>query len=125
MSDRVIRVLETGDADEVSDMKLAMEIGEILQKEYPSHPWVVGFQSRNLVVRHLSIASEVERLIGRSGFASLLPREKLGTPKEIRDSVVEFGGQLLEAFNLPRGPWDGRLPEVPLAWRHGQDGNFT
>lgn len=125
MSNRVVRVLESGDADEVSDMKLAMEIGDVLQKEYPNHPWVVGFQSRSLVIRHLSIASEVERVIGKSGFASRLPREKLGTAKEIRASVVEFGGQLLEAFKLPRGAWDGRLPEVPLAWRHGQDGNFT
>lgn len=124
MSDRVVHVLERGDADEASDMKLAMEIGDVLQKEFPNHPWVVGFQSRNLVIRHLSIASEVERVIGRSGFASRLPRERLGTPKEIRASVIEFGGQLLEHFKLPRGPWDGTLPTVPL-WRHGQDGNFT
>src|SRR6266478_3098394 len=113
MNDRVVRVLEEGDADEASDMALALEIGDVLQKEYPSHPWVVGFQSRALVIRHMSIASEVERVIGRSGFASLLPRDKLGTPKDLRASVIEFAGQLLEAFDLPRGPWDGRLPKVP------------
>lgn len=124
MNDRVVKLLEAGDADESSDMALAMEIGEALQKEYPNHPWVVGFQGRSLVIRHLSIASEVERIIGRSGFASRLPREKLGTPKEIRASVIEFGGQLLEAFKLPRGPWDGTLPQVPN-WRPRQDGNFT
>lgn len=123
MNDRVVRVLENGNADEASDKQLAMEIGEILQKEYPNHPWVVGFQGRGLVIRHLSIASEVERLIGRGGFASLLPPDKLGTPKEIRQSVIKFAGELLEAFDLPRGPWDGRLPKVP-GWNHKQSEHF-
>jgi hypothetical protein len=122
--DRTVRVMEFGDADELSDMELAMYIGDLLQKEYPNHPWIVGFQGRGLVLRHLSIASEVERVIGRSGFASLLPREKLGTHSEIRKSVIEFGGQLLEAFGLPRGPWDGRLPTVP-AWQHKQASHFS
>lgn len=122
--DRVTRVIEFGDADEFSDMQLAEYIGNELQKEYPNHPWIVGFQGRSLVIRHLSIASEVHRMIGREGFASLLPRNKLGSPKEIRKTVMEFGGSLLEAFGLPRGPWDGRLPVVP-AWKHKQTQNFT
>jgi len=121
--ERVVKVIEFGDADEVSDMELAMYIGDILQKEYPSHPWVVSFQSRGLILRHLSIASEVQRVIGREGFASLLPRENMTTPGEIRKNVVRFAGELLEAFDLPRGPWDGRPPKVP-DWRNGQDGNF-
>ena len=123
MNDRVVKVIEFGDAEEASDMELAMQIGDVLQKEYPSHPWVVGFQGHGLVIRHLSIASEVERIIGKSGFSSLLPRDKLGTPKEIRASVVEFAGQLLEAFDLPRGPWDGRLPKVPM-WERGKSSDF-
>lgn len=122
--DRVVKVLEPGDKDELSDMELAMYIGDILQKEYPNHPWVVSFQGRGMILRHLSIASEVARVIGREGFASLLPRENLGTPKQIRQSVVRFAGELLEAFDLPRGAWDGRAPKVP-DWRNKQDSNFT
>jgi hypothetical protein len=122
--DRVVKVIEFGSADEASDMELAMYIGDLLQKEYPNHPWVVSFQGRGLILRHLSIASEVSRVIGKDGFASLLPRESLGNPKEIRQSVVKFAGELLEAFSLPRGAWDGRPPVVP-DWRHKQDGNFT
>lgn len=119
-----LRVLEFGDADEVSDMELALEVGHILQREYPNHPWIVGFQGRGLVIRHLGIASEVARVIGREGFASLLPRDRLGTPKEVRHSVVMFAGELLEAFGLPRGAWDGSLPIVP-DWKHKKDRDFT
>ncbi len=124
MTDRVVRILEFGDANEFSDMQLAEYIGDELQKAYPNHPWIIGFQGGALVIRHLAIASEVSRVIGKEGFASLLPRNKLGTPKEIRKSAIEFGGQLLEAFSLPRGPWDGRLPIVPN-WKPKQAQNFS
>ena len=115
-----MRILESGDPDEISDMQIALQVGEALNKHYPNHPWVVGFQGRGLVIRHLSIASEIMRVIGKEGFAACLPREKLGTPKEIERTAVEFGGRLLEAFGLPRGSWDGSLPIVPREWVYGQ-----
>jgi hypothetical protein len=119
-----LRVLEFGDADEVSDMELSLHIGKVLQRVYPNHPWIIGFQGRALVLRHLAIASEVTRVIGRSGFASMLPRERLGTPKQVTRSAVMFAGQLLEAFGLPRGPWDGSLPTVPN-WNRNKERSFT
>jgi hypothetical protein len=118
------RVFEEGDADEASDRDLAMEIGKILMRAYPNHPFVVGFQGRGLVIRHLGIASEVHRVIGREGFSTLLPREKLGTPKALNHAVIMFAGELLEAFGLPRGPWDGEPPIVPHYWRHRQERDF-
>lgn len=124
MTDRIVHVLEQGDLDEASDMQLAQYIGDELQKAYPNHPWIISFQGRALVIRHLAIASEVARIVGREGFSSLLPREKLGTPKQIRHTVIEFGGALLEAFGLPRGAWDGRLPVVPN-WNRKQSSDFT
>jgi hypothetical protein len=114
-------VLEYGDADEVSDMELALRVGETLEKYYPNHPFVVGFQGRGLVIRHLAIASEVSRVLGREGFCSLLPADKLGTPKEVTRTVVNFAGALLEAFGLPRGAWDGRIPVVPSEWTVRQE----
>lgn len=119
-----IRVLEHGDADEVSDKDLAVHIGQILERHYPNHPWLIGFQGRGLVIRHLAIASEMARVIGREGFATLLPREKLGTPKEVTHAAVMFAGELLEAFRLPRGAWDGRPPVVPAAFKYKQDRDF-
>lgn len=119
-----VHVLERGDPDESSDMALAIDIGQVLQKVYPSHPWIVGFQGRGLVLRHLGIASEVARVIGREGFSSLLPREKLGTPREARHAAIMFAGELLEAFGLARGAWDGTPPTVPN-WKRRQERDFT
>src|ERR1700733_13193085 len=101
-----------------------MDIGKALNDAYANHPWIVGFQGRGLVVRHLAIASEVARVIGKEGFSSMLPRDKLGTPSQVAHSAMVFGGQLLEAFGLPRGVWDGTPPQVPDAWKHKQQGRF-
>lgn len=119
-----IRLIEGGDADEASDRDLAIHIGQVLERHYPNHPFIIGFQGRGLVIRHLAIASEMARIIGREGFATLLPREKLTTPKEVTHAAVMFAGELLEAFQLPRGAWDGRLPIVPRQWKHKQDRAF-
>ena len=118
-------VLEAGDPEELSQMELAQRVGEALNKAYPNHPWVIGFQGGGIVVRHLAIAGAVANALGKEGFASLLPKNKLGTPDEIRDSAVKFGGELLEAFELKRGPWHGEEPQVPKSWRYRQTSNFT
>lgn len=118
-------ILDSGEADEASDRDLAIEIGQILMKTYPNHPFVVGFQGRGLVLRHLGIASEVARVIGREGFSSLLPRERLGTPRQARHAAITFAGELLEAFGLRRGPWDGEPPVVPRTWYRKQSRDFT
>ena len=120
-----MRILEKGDAAERSQMELAMDVGKALMEHYPNHPWGVGFQGGGIVIRHLVIAGAVAEEIGREGFASLLPKDKLGTPKEVQRSAVEFGGQLLEAFGLKRGAWHGELPIVPVSWRFRQEKGFT
>lgn len=119
-----VGILERGDDDEASDRDLAVRIGQALEQHYPNHPWIIGFQGRALVLRHLAIASEVHRVLGRDGFASLLPKDKLGTHKEVMQSAIKFGGELLEAFQLPRGAWDGRLPIVPAGWRPKTEQRF-
>jgi hypothetical protein len=106
-------VIEKGDPDEQSDMAIAMQVGDALQRHYPDHPWVVSVQGKAIIIRHLAIAAEVAAKIHREGFGAVLPKDKLGTPKEITRSAVTFGGQLLEAFQLPRGKWDGRDPICP------------
>ena len=82
------------------------------------------FQGRAIVVRHLAIASEVARVIGREGFSAMLPRDKLGTPKAIAHTTMVFGGQLLEAFGLKRGAWDGTPPSVPKGWKRKTESAF-
>ena len=116
--------VEAGDVDEVSDMELAKAVGDTLCKCYPNHPWLVSFQGRAIVVRHLAIASEVARVIGREGFSAMLPKDQLGTPKAIAHTAMLFGGQLLEAFGLKRGAWDGTAPTVPATWKRKTEAKF-
>jgi len=108
-----MELLERGNPDEWTELQLSVQVGEALNRHYPNHPWVIGFQGRAIIIRHLAIADSVARKIGRQGFGALLPREKMGTPKEVARQAVMFGGQLLEAFGLPRGAWDGRDPVCP------------
>ena len=117
-------MIEIGDPDEVSDLNIAKSVGDTLCKFYPDHPWLVSFQGRAIVVRHLAIASEVARVVGREGFSAMLPRDKLGTPKEIAHAAMLFGGQLLEAFGLKRGAWDGTAPIVPTTWKRKTESKF-
>ena len=103
------------DPQEASDMALATEVGKVLNEHYPDHPWVISVQGGSLVLRHLSIAGAVAMATGEAGFSSLLPREKLGTPREVGKTAVRFGGELLEAFGLKRGAYRGEPPHVPVA----------
>ena len=120
-----MHIMERGDPEERSHMELALEVGRALNEHYPNHPWIVGFQSGGIVIRHLVIAGAVAETIGREGFASLLPKDKLGTPKEVHRSAVEFGGQMLELFGMPRGAWHGKQPIVPVEWRYRQERNWA
>ena len=118
------QVIEQGDPEELTQLELAQKVGDALNKAYPNHPWVIGFQGGGIVVRHLAIAGAVAQEIGREGFSSLLPKNKLGTPDEVRASAIRFGGELLEAFGLKRGAWQGEPPTVPASWRYKQTSNF-
>ncbi len=108
-----MEIIEHGDVQEASDKAMAIEIGMYLQKFYPNHPFIVGFQGGALVIRHIPIASEMARVFGREGFCTMLARHSCDTPSELRHEVMLKAGELLEAFGLPRGPWDGRPPVVP------------
>jgi len=119
-----MHVMEQGEPEEASQLAIALAVGEALNEAYPNHPWVVGFQGGGIVIRHLIIAAEVEKVIGKGGFSSLLPKDKLGTAKQIRRSAIEFGGQLLESFALPRGAWDGECQPIVPAWQHGKHKDF-
>lgn len=115
MSDRGLIVhIEKGDPGESRDLELSKAIMDKLQEHYPNHYWVVSFAGGNLIVRHLLIAAFVSLETGKDGFGSLLPRDKIGTVQEAQAQALKFAGELLEAFKLPRGPWDGESqPVVP------------
>jgi len=39
-----MHVMEQGDLEELSQLELAKQVGEALNKHYPDHPWIIGFQ---------------------------------------------------------------------------------
>jgi len=124
MSDIV--VVEQGNEDEGGYVALGCQIAHELGKAYPLHPWQVSFQGGAMVVRHEHINAFVGGALKREGFGYLLPKDKLGSHKEVVHSAVLAGGAMLELFGYPREKWDGeRLPEVPKDWKPRQEANFA
>jgi hypothetical protein len=126
-------VMEEGDPDEQSDMAIARQIAHALNKHYPDHLWQISVQGGGIVLRHHSISMVAAAFLRREGFSFLMPREKMGTPKEIEESAVRAGGSMLELFGLPRGRAPTPDPDalaasglvkIPADWKKGQQRNF-
>lgn len=116
-------IIERGDPDEALDLEKARQVGEVLCKHYPNHPWIVSFQGRALIVRHAAISNAVVMQLGRDGFGFVLKHNNLPTSSSLAHNAMIAGGQMLEAFGLKRGPWDGSAPVVPKEWKRRQE-NF-
>lgn len=123
-SGHVITV-EKGDPDEQSDMAIARQIAHALNKHYPGHPWTVHVQGRGIILRHTLISAVAGAFLRKEGFSYLMPRHKMGTPKEIETSAVNAGGSMLELFSLPRAADTGLLPLVPKHWVRKQQKDFA
>jgi hypothetical protein len=115
-----ISLIERGDPNELLDMDKAKEVGETLCQHYPNHPWIVCFQGRALIVRHAAINDTVVDEMGQHGFGFVLKHLDAYSSSDLAHNAVMAGGQLLEAFGLPRGAWDGRKPVLPSGWRRGK-----
>ena len=120
-----MRIIETGAPEESSDLALAMDVWTQLNKAYPDHPWQVSFQGGALVVRHAVINAYAADTLKRDGFGFLLPKDKLGTHKEVVTSAIQAGGMMLERFGMKRGKWDGADPVPPKEWLPKQESNFS
>lgn len=118
-------IIEAGDQDEQGDMAIARQVSHALNQHYPGHPWVVTVQGRGIVLRHQMISMVAGAFLRKEGFSFLMPRNKMGSPREITKSAVNAGGQMLELFGLPRGQDTGQLPEIPRDWRARQTRGFA
>lgn len=107
--------MEEGDADEQSDMAIARQIAHALNKHYPDHLWQVSVQGRGIVLRHHAISMVAGAYLKREGFSYLMPRDKMGTPKQIEESAVSAGGNMLELFGIRRGRAEVPTPEGMVA----------
>lgn len=126
--------MEEGNADEQSDMAIARQVAHALNKHYPDHLWQISVQGRGIVLRHAAISMVAAAYLRREGFAYLMPREKMGTPKQIEESAVSAGGNMLELFSIPRGRAEHPTPElmvaaglvvIPKDWVRKQHKNFA
>lgn len=120
-----IRLIEQGNADEALDLQKAQEVAQTLEKHYPNHPWLISFQGRALVVRHLAISDLVRNSLGRDGFGFVLKHLTSYSASDLAKNAVMAGGQMLEAFGLKRGAWKGEEPVVPAGWKRKQPGTFN
>lgn len=120
-----IRLIEPGDANESLDLQKAQEVAHTLEREYPNHPWLVSFQGRVLIVRHLAISDLVRIDLGRDGFGFVLKHWDASTASELARNAMLAGGQMLEAFGLPRGAWKGEPPQVPIGWKRRDARTFN
>lgn len=121
----LVITVEKGDPDEQSDMGIARQIAQALNKHYPGHEWSVSVQGRGIVLRHKMISVVAAAFLRREGFSYLMPRTKMGTPKEIEASAVSAGGHMLELFSLPRAADTGLLPIIPKDWKRKQQKDFA
>jgi hypothetical protein len=126
--------MEEGDPDEASDMGVARQIAHALNKHYPDYLWQISVQGRGLVLRNHSISMVAAAFLRREGFAYLMPREKMDTPKNIEESAVRAGGAMLELFSLPRGRAPipdpdalaaSGLVKIPADWVQKQQKKFA
>lgn len=106
-------------------MQLARQVAAALNRHYPGHPFVVDVQGGGIIIRHLLIGIVADAVLRRKGFGYLLPRHKMGTPREVEHSAVQAGGSMLELFGLPRGKWTEQLPVPPTDWISGQQRGFA
>jgi hypothetical protein len=120
----VSEIIEAGDANESLDLQKAREVAHTLEKIYPGHPFLVSFQGRVLVVRHMLISALVRSALGRDGFGFVLKHLESHSASDLAHSAMVAGGQMLEAFGLPRGKWDGRAPTVPSGWTRKKPETF-
>jgi hypothetical protein len=130
----LIITMDEGDDDESSDMAIARQLGAALNKHYPDHLWQVSVQGRGIVLRHAAISMVASAFLRREGFSYLMPREKMGTPKEIEASAISAGGNMLELFSIPRGRAEYPTPEemvihgcvvIPAHWKRRQQQDFA
>lgn len=120
-----IRLIEPGEASESLDLEKAQQVAATLERHYPGHPWLVSFQGRVLVVRHLAISDLVRVDLGRDGFGFVLKHLDSHSASDLARNAVMAGGQMLEAFGLPREAWDGREPTVPSGWKRKEPRSFN
>lgn len=89
--------------DDIHQMSVAKDVGDVLNQHYPNHLWAVSWQGGVVVVKNLAISAH---------YGFVLHPEKFATSSEMTRKAVEAGGELLERANMIRGKWEGHFAET-------------
>jgi hypothetical protein len=100
VSDAEFIVQDVTSTDDIKLMEKAKCVGEILNKHYPDHLWLVCWQGGALVVKNLALGSHYGFIMKDDSDYGVLSHR-----------AVEAGGELLERAGLRRGKWDGEMPD--------------
>lgn len=92
------------DWDGVQDMDRAKDVGDMLSKFYPGHPWVVNCQDGSVWISLLYSTT-----FGQ--YSYFINQKDVTSPTTLRELSMKGGGEFLERLGMPRhGKWDGSLP---------------
>ena len=120
MSDTIILSQDEGMSE--AENFFCMAALKELHHYYPGHPWCAGSQvspTGGVVYISLMYTDHLGKLL-MSGRKFLLKLDEVGTsPERWTQEIMRGGGEVLERFGLPRGPYrDGAMMD---ARAHGFD----
>jgi len=100
-----IRTVQVSKDKENAVMELlAKSVAETLTKNYPNYPWVVGWLPGHALAVKLLLNPDFNygyTIDCRGGMSAW----------RLAHEAKMAGGELLERLDLPRGAWDGSMPE--------------
>lgn len=96
-------MIYTSDVQDVRDIGLAKEIGEILNAQYPGHLWSTYVAGGVCFIKNLRISSKAGMVLHLKNLTDAGVRKK---------RVVRAGGEFLERAHWVRGAYQGEAPKV-------------
>lgn len=98
---QIERIDLTPDPDNVEMEEQARHAAQVLATAYPDHLWAVGWApGKTLVIKNLAMD-------GRFGFT--IDYARAFSASDLKHTILNAGGELLERAGMPRGRWNGEF----------------
>ena len=96
-------MIYTSEVQDVLDIGIAKEVGEILNAHYPGHLWSTYVASGVVFIKNLRLSSKAGMVLHLNNLTDAGARKK---------RVVQAGGEFLERAHWVRGKYQGDAPTV-------------
>lgn len=96
-------MIYSSDVQDLRDIGLAKEIGEILNDNYPGHLWSTYVAGGVAFVKNLRLSSRMGMTLHLDNMTDAAVRKK---------KVIRAGGEFLERAHWKRGAYEGAAPTV-------------